>query len=278
MTSRSEFLRGCDPAFENYGFDRAAFMALLNDSNTGSPMPTATQWERGLYLRQQFRLSEAACIIEGFHPSQWDAWALNEEPTKVISMLQAIMEASDELSIDTDGCGQVLNHHLVSHQSIAAWCLKNGLDWPLRQTPQVQPVTGAGAGAGAANTVNLSQRLAEAELKAEQLAQELATITAERDRLRHELQGLTEELVSTKKDAAQSRADLQQAKADLLQGKSRTSALKLVGGMALAVYKIPIKSGRLTGLADLRKDLDSVGVAISEDVIRSHLNAAAEVI
>lgn len=272
MTSRSEFLRGCDPAFENYGFNRAAFMALLNDSNSGSPMPTATQWERGLYLRQQFRLSEAACIIEGFHPSQWDAWALNEEPTKVISMLQAIMEAADELSIDTDGCGQVLNHHLVSHQSIAAWCLKNGLDWPLRQTSQMQPV------AGAVNTVNLSQRLAEAELKAEQLAQELATITAERDRLYHELQGLTEELVSTKKDAAQSRADLQQAKADLLQGKGRTSALKLVGGLAMAVYKIPIKSGRLTHLTELKNDLERVGVAISEDVIRNYLNAAAEVV
>ncbi len=271
MTFRSEFLRGCDPAFENYGFDRAAFMALLNDSNTGAPMPTATQWERGLCLRQQFRLSEAACIIEGFHPSQWDAWAWNEEPTNVISMLQAIMEASDELSIDTDGCGQVLNHHLVSHQSIAAWCLKNGLDWPLRQTPQVQPV------AGAADTVNLSQRLAEAELKAERLAQELATITTERDKLSHELQGLTDQLVSAKKEAAKSKSDLQEAEADLLRGKARGTMLRLVGGMA-ALCGVTIHGERIDGLKYITEHLDKVGASVGDDTTRKILREAAQLI
>lgn len=271
-TSLSEFLRGCDPDFDNIGFDRAAFMALLNDGDTSQPTPAASKWEQGLYLRQKFRLTEAACIIGGFHPGLWDEWDWREEPTEVSSMLQAIMDASDELNIDTEGCGQVQNHHYVSHQSIADWCLKHGLKWPLRQSRQVQPV------AGTIDAANLAQRLAEAELKAERLTQELTTVAAERDGLRQEARHLADSLVGAKKEAEQSKADLLAAKADLLQGKSRTSALRLIGGMAIAVYKIPIKSGRLSGLAELKKDLDNVGIAISEDVIRNHLNAAAEVI
>ncbi|TCW29536.1 hypothetical protein EV669_10910 [Gulbenkiania mobilis] len=178
----------------------------------------------------------------------------------------------------------------ASHASLLKWCKDNDVEWPLasawqkvsqRKNARKDSQLDSGASVESTTTgelANLAQRLAEAELKAERLAQELDVITTERDKLRHELQGLTEELISAMRDAEQSKADLQQTKTDLLQGKSRTSALKLVGGMALAVYKIPIKSGRLTGLAELRRDLDSVGVAISEDVIRSHLNAAAEVI
>ncbi len=268
----SDFLYRCDPDFERLGFNRGDFMKLLNASGTAAAGPEQAKWEQGLFLRQWFTIDEAACIICGRHPDEMEDWWGEQWPRSVVSMRQAILDAWRELDIDTDGCGDVQNHHRVSHPSIKTWCEQRGISWPLVRGPQAQPV------AGAADAANFAHRLAEAELKAERLAQDLAATTAERDKLRHELQGLTDDLVSAKKEAAQSQADLKQARADLLQGKSRTSALKLVGGMALAVYKIPIKSGRLTGLAELRKDLDSVGVAISEDVIRSHLNAAAEVI
>lgn len=273
MTSRSEFLRGCDPAFENYGFDRAAFMALLNNGNTGSPTLTAPQWERGLYFRQWFHLWEAACIIEGIHPREWEAWRWDDVPADVMEMLKAIIDASDGLEVDTDGCGQVQNHHKVSHQSIADWCLKHGLDWPLRQAPAAQQVSGT------ADAANLAQRLAEAELRAEQLAQELAIITAERDKLRYEQQGLTEELVSAKKEATQSKAALQKAEVDLLQGKSRNFALRLIGGMAMDGYRVAIHQNRLTNLSDILNGLQGIdGAAVGEDALRRILKDAAQLI
>lgn len=268
-TYPSEFLRGCDPDFDNLGFDRAAFMALLNDGNTSSPTPTATKWERGLYFRQWFQLYEVACIIEGFHPREWDIWRNGDEPADVMEMLKAIIDASDELEVDTDGCGQVQSYHRVSHQSIADWCLKHGLGWPLRQAPAVQQVSGT------ADAANLAQRLAEAELKAEQLAQELVIITAERDKLRHERQGLTEELVSAKKEATQSKAALQKAEADLLQGKGRTTMLKLVAGMA-SICGVGIHGERIDGLKFITDGLDKAGVSVGDDTTRKILKEAAQ--
>lgn len=268
MTFLSEFMRLCDSRFENHGFDRAAFIALLGASDDAAPpqppAPPAAKWERGLYLRQWFAVFEAACIIEGKHPDVFDGYSDYNIPSSIESMRQAIADSLPEL--ETDNCGR------VSHKSIKAWCIASGIDWPLMQGPQAQPV------AGAADAANLARRLAEAELNAERLAQEVAAITAERDRLHNELQGLAEELVCAKKDAAQNKADLQQANADLLQGKSRTSALKLVGGMAISGFGLSIHDARLNGITGLRNDLDRVGITISEDVIRASLKAAAEII
>ncbi len=266
MKSLSEFMPRCDPSFNELGFDRANFMTLLGRGNDAAltATTTTTKWVRGLYHRQWFSMLEAACIIEGEEPDAFDDCREYNLPSNIKHMQQAIRDALPELETDDDGN--------VSSRSIDAWCIANGISWPLMERHQSPPVAGTNDAAG------IALRLAEAELKAERLAQEFATITAERDKLRHELQGLTDELVSAKKEATQSKAALQKAEADLLQGKSRTSALKLVGGLAMAVYKIPIKSGRLTHLTELKNDLERVGVAISEDVIRNYLNAAAEVV
>lgn len=220
------------------------------------------EWERGLCVRQWFSLREAACIIEGIHPSA----GIHEPPTRITDMQISLIETMHELERKPDGS------YNFSHQSFTDWCHRRDLEWPLRAAQHAQPVTGV------VDTANLAQRLAEAEPKAERLAQKVVALTAECDRLRRELAGLAEELVSAKKDAAQSQADLQQAEADLLQGKSRTSALKLVGGMAMAGFGLSIHDARLKGITDLLNDLDRVGVTISEDVIRANLKAAAEII
>lgn len=176
MTSHSEFLRRCDPSFENHGFDRAAFMALLGVSGDATPIPApaTAKWERGLHLRGQFTVDEAACIIEGRHPDEIQDWRGEPWPRGVASMRQAIMDAWQELGVDTYGC-EVQGHHQVSHQSIAAWCARRGIPWPLSPTlPQ---------GAATDTCTDLAQRLAAAEAKAEHLGQELAAALAERDDL-----------------------------------------------------------------------------------------------
>lgn len=244
-------------------------------------------------------LDQAALIAAGLDPMQvgncehaasgcwtgWEAAKANKIALKQAVALKNIRPVSATIWVAYNSFGDGEEEQVdvdsitlkdLNHLHDATFLRDDALSffgWPVES-----PVTGIAEATIAIDAANLTQRLAEAELKAERLAQELAVIAAERDKLRHELQGLTENLVSAKKDAAQSQANLQKAKTDLLQGKSRTSALKLVGGMAMAVYKIPIKSSRLTGLAELKSDLERVGVTISEDVIRNHLNAAAEVI
>lgn len=273
MTFLSEFMRLCDSRFENHGFDRAAFIALLGASEDTALTPAhpASNWDLGLYYRQWFSFGEAACIIEGIDPSAWDQWPWNEVPPHVSNMLKAIVDGADELDVETDGCSEVRSYDRVSHQSIAAWCSKRGIDWPLRQAPKVLPI------AGATDAASLAQRLAEAELKAERLAQELATITAERDKLSHELQGLTDQLVSAKKEAAKSKSDLQEAEADLLRGKARGTMLRLVGGMA-ALCGVTIHGERIDGLKYITEHLDKVGASVGDDTTRKILREAAQLI
>lgn len=270
MKSLSEFLRFCDSRFESHGFDRAAFMALLSDVPTHQQVITTTIYPQGAAHLAWFRIDEAACIIEGYPMQAANGW--NEDPPSVAVMIRAIIDAQNDLEIDTARDLYVQRSHYVSHESIMGWCHKRGLNWPLKPATLVPSVVGA------IDAVNLSQRLAEAELQTGHLNQMLAAVTGERDKLRQELQHLANVLVSSKKDAEQSKADLQTAAADLLQGKSKTSALKLVGGMAMALYGMPIHGARLSGITELAKDLDRVGVTISEDVIRANLKAAAEII
>lgn len=251
---------------------RKMFSDMQSEMNSSVSQPEVViEWDRGIHFRKWFQLDEAACIIEGIHPDNLRDWGSQRKPPNITSMLQALLDTQSELEINNEGSNGVPWYVRASHQSIANWCNRRELKWPLKPAPQAQPR------AGATDASNLAQRLAEAELKADRLAQELSITTTERDRLRHELQGLTDDLVSAKKEAAQSMSALQKANADLLEGKGRTSMLKLVGGMAL-ICGATIHDQRLEGLKFITDRLDKAGASVGDDTVRKILKEAAQLI
>jgi hypothetical protein len=60
-------------------------------------------------------------------------------------------------------------------------------------------------------------------------------------------------------------------------GKDRNTILRLIGGLAMAGWKMPIHE-RLNGIAEVVSDLSAVGVSVSEDTLRERLREAAQLI
>lgn len=64
---------------------------------------------------------------------------------------------------------------------------------------------------------------------------------------------------------------------DQLAPKSKTTALKIIGGLLMSTYGMDIH-GRLTSLGEVIKDLDRVGVVINEQTLRTWAKEAARII
>ncbi|QEL55134.1 hypothetical protein [Chromobacterium paludis] len=206
MISRSDFMPNCHPIFHEAGFNREAVLSLLASSGIYPAGASSTpendkNWGEGLRLRKWFSLHEAACIICNRHPDEMEGWWGEPWPSNVANMLAAIIDSASELELDMDGrCGRPEGRDKVSHLSIAGWCTSNGIAWPL--SPAQSRVVAAGAGS------DIAQRLAAAEVKAEGLTQELATVTRERDKARQDVRLLEGDLIGAVKEAAASKAEL----------------------------------------------------------------------
>jgi hypothetical protein len=101
---------------------------------------------------------------------------------------------------------------------------------------------------------------------------------SEAARLREQVSELTAKVseISGSLDAANTR--IQELSGDQAQGKTKTAMLQVIGGLVLANTDMDIHATRLDGLGKLRTDLQTVGVIIGEDALRSYLKDAASLI
>lgn len=107
---------------------------------------------------------------------------------------------------------------------------------------------------------------------------ELSDVASERDRLREQVSALEAKVcnLSSFPDTATMKAA--ELSDDQAQGKSKTTMLQVIGGLVMANTDMDIHATRLDGLAKLRNDLQTVGVTIGEDALRSYLKEAANLI
>lgn len=270
MTTKfhSDFLYRCDPDFENLGFNRDNFMRLLNASGAATAGPEPTKWEQGLLLRQWFTIDEAACIICGRHPDEREDWWGEPWPRSVVSMRLAILDAWSELDIDTDGCGEVQNHHRVSHQSIKTWCEQRGINWPLSSVQPQATVVGTSS--------DIAQRLAAAEVRAERLTHELAAVAGERDQALKEVERLANDLIGAAKEAAASKAELAtlqtqlDGQQDVLSTQGRNSALLIMAALAKEA-KLDVSQPSRTGEI-LSSSVSELGCSLTGRAISTWLS------
>ncbi|MBU9598363.1 hypothetical protein LGM85_13840 [Burkholderia multivorans] len=85
--------------------------------------------------------------------------------------------------------------------------------------------------------------------------------------LQNELSAMREKL-----DAATAASDAMKPAA----GKSRTTMIRVIGGLVQAIYKIDIQSDRLSGIGVVLRDLETVGVTLDESTLRDYLREAAK--
>ena len=97
------------------------------------------------------------------------------------------------------------------------------------------------------------------------------SLVAEIDRLRGELRDNTDELaaLTSERDAL---------KVDTLSGKAKTTALRIIGGLAMKGYGMDIHADRLERIGEIVKDLQMSGADVTEKTLRMWIKEAAKVI
>lgn len=109
-------------------------------------------------------------------------------------------------------------------------------------------------------------------------ALELEVMVDDRASQRAEIERLRGELRNANDQAAQLTSENSRLRADALAGKTKTTALKIIGGMAIKGYGMDIHASRLTRIGDLVGDLQRAGAGVSEKTLRDWIKEASTVV
>lgn len=157
---------------------------------------------------------------------------------------------------------------------LAAWCA-------LRNPPIPYPLPGNPLTAMPTTDTELLEALAVAERERDHWkseAQQLGAIRQQIDSQRAEIERLRAEIRAKDDKAGKVTAELERLKADALTGKARTTALKIIAGMAMSGYGMDIHSARLEGIGEVVGDLQRSGAGVTEKTLRDWIKEAATVV
>ena len=264
------------------GFLRSEVWPLLEKGGIQAPAvlparrptcPDWLDWKQVMSLLPTLTDSEAASAFAGVD-LEASGYRSDDEHAEVWRwksvLLRAIMAGeltAKATDFDKDGAPSEWS---ITPVDLVSWCLANGLDYPLPSRVSL-PTTDAGLREALASC---DRERAQWKAQAESMAavgDQCASLRAENERLCGSLRTMTD------KHAALT-VELNQMKHDVLAGRSKTSALKIIGGLAMDGYRLDIHAARLDGIGDLVKDLQTVGVDVTEKTLRVFLKEAAIVI
>ncbi len=157
---------------------------------------------------------------------------------------------------------------------LAAWCAS-------RNTPIPYPLPGNPLTAMPTTDTELLEALAAAEREREHWkseAQQLGAIRQQIDSQRAEIERLRTEVRAKDDKARKVTAELERLQADALAGKARTTALKIIAGLAMTGYGMNIHSPRLEKIGEVVEDLQRCGAGVTEKTLRDWLKEAAVVV
>lgn len=235
--------------------------------------PDWPDWKQVMSLLPTLTDSEAASAFAGVD-LEASGYRSDDEYAEVSRWKTVLQRAilADELTAkatDFDKNGMPTEWCIVPADMVS-WCHANGLAYPLPSRVSL-PTTDAGLREALASC---DRERAQWKAKAESMAtvgDQCATLHAEIERLRGELRTKTDEQAALT-------VERNQLKSDALAGKSRTAALKIIGGLAMQGYRLNIHSQRLEGIGELIEDLQNVGADVTEKTLRVFLKDAANVI
>ena len=256
------------PLLAKAGIDGPAVLAIPKPAPPDWP-----EWKQVMALLPKLTNSEAASAFAGVdleasgYRSDDEFAEVSRWGTVICRAIMAEALPANAVKFDEDGEPSGWS---IAPADLAAWCVARRVEYPL---PTHLPLPTTDAGLREA-LVQCDQERAQWKAKAETLAaagDQCASLQAEIERLRGDLSEKADELATLT-------VQRDQMKADALAGKSRTTALKIIGGMAIMGYTLNIHAARLDGIGDLVTDLQNAGADVTEKTLRGFLKDAANVI
>lgn len=269
--------------FYSCGFEEAEIIRFLAKHGidigdaTVSPAPAAGDsfpgWKQIMALLPRLTDTEAASAFVGLDMAG-SGWLADDDQAE-LSRWQSVIRrairagelAADETDFEHDGTPK---EWAIFPTDLAAWCAAKSLAYPLPGGVEL-PATDAGL-RNALTSCEQERAQWKARVGAlEAVGDQRASLQVEIDRLRGELRAKTDEVAALG-------GDRDALKADSLSGKARSTALKIIGGLAMKGYGMTIHAERLEGISDLVKDLEKVGAGVTEKTLREWIKEAANVI
>ena len=265
--------------FERCGFDETEIVAFLDKRgikveglretserlSADGPFP---EWKHIMALLPHLTESEAASAFAGIDMTAPGRWLSDEEQAEFSRWKNVIERAARAVELVAIPVGDA--EWVIEFDDLAAWCTKKGWPYPL---PGRTALPATDAGLRDALSICETER---ARWKAKANSMEAAgnqhtSLVAEIDRLRGELRDNTDELaaLTSERDAL---------KVDTLSGKAKTTALRIIGGLAMKGYGMDIHADRLERIGEIVKDLQMSGADVTEKTLRMWIKEAAKVI
>jgi hypothetical protein len=274
--------------YEKFGFNESEIIPFLaelgidineEESRTNGvaickPV-TFPDWKRVMALLPSLTFSDAAFAFadidphDGHYLSDDEASELNRWK-EVLLRAVAAMELMHTAVECVSSSGKSEINQGFEPSALLAWCASKGIEYPLPiQKPY--PTTDAGLRDALAKCEKERDELIVKSERLEAAIEYSNALEGELAKLKTALQGKDAELKAVA-------AESQCLKVESLAGKSRTSALKIIGGLVKEAYGMDIHSGRFERIGEVVADLERAGGGITEKTLRGWIKDAAEVI
>ena len=280
---------------DRFGFDKAEITSFLAthgiiigripEAPKHPPSKIFPEWKQIMALLPALDEVEAAAAFAGIDLgySGWlsddaqaalSVWkrvicsAIQSSPPELIC--SAIQSSPPELIAEATGDLSQKPQYKIKPADLAAWCAAKGREYPL---PLIKPLP--------VTDSELREALATCEQEREQLKSELdklAQVQTQNRTLQNEIGRLQAEVKEITSEKTKAAAENKKLKDDALAGKTRSTALKIIGGLVKDVYGTDIHAGRLDNIGDIVKALQVQGVDVNEKTLRSYLQEAAKLI
>lgn len=269
--------------FQTHGFDEAEIVAFLArhgiDIGNGSTpsrengVTVMPDWKHVMGLLPSLTDREAASAFAGIDLGS--PGNLSDDEAAELSRWQDVLRRAikaGELSAQEAVSPRLTSEKewTIRPSDLAAWCNSKGRQYPL-QTQIALPATDAEMRNALLESEQERTRWKARAEELEASADERISLSAEISRLRKELRGRDDEV-------AKMRRELESLRADTLAGKTRATALKIIGGLAMEAYRMDIHGERLDQIGEMLRDLEKAGASITEKTLRSWIRQAADVI
>lgn len=235
------------------------------------------EWKRIMALHPYLSLSEAASAFSNIDLSG-SGWLCDEEEAELSrwkSLLSKAIRSEELPATETEWNGNGGPNNWASDWDInaldlAAWCASKRLNPPLPWLATL-PQTDVGL----RNALATCER-ERAEWKAK--AEATSAAADQRQELLSEIGRLREELRIKTEEVAAMKAESEGLKSDTLAGKAKTTALKIIGGLAIRGWGMDIHAERLERIGEMVEDLQQAGADVTEKTLRGWIKDAANVI
>ena len=266
--------------FQAYGFDETEIIAFLvtHGINIGDPSAQhkpstkpVPHWKQVMALLPHLTLTEVVSAFVGLDPASRQLLSAKDQAdfSRYQSLITRSIEKGELLAEAVQG-GRTGDDWIITPTDLMAWCSSKGMACPLPGRVAFQMPENELRNA----LESCEQERAEWKTKAKSLeaeAAQLKTRQAEIAQLRNELRAKTEEVSALT-------ADLAAVKSDVMSGKTKTTTLKLIGGLAITGHGMDIHAERLDGIAEMLRDLEKVGAGVTEKTLREKIKEAAGII